>query len=111
MKNLYLLGLMGIGIVAQAQTSKYPSVKTDKAQPSVNMHHVDYTAPSPVINSNSKPSTPGYNKSAGWITVGETNFDRQTNSSVYRRVKAFPNGKVSVNWTTSSDGPDNNYLG
>lgn len=111
MKNLYLLGLMGIGIVAQAQTSKYPAVKTDKAQPSVNMRNVDYNAPSPVINSNTKPSTPGYYKSAGWITVGETNFDRQTNSSVYRRVKAFPNGKVSVNWATSSDGPENNYLG
>src|SRR6476660_971739 len=100
MKNLYLLGSMGIGIVAQAQTSKYPAVKTEKALPSVNMRHIDYEAPSPVINSNNKVSAPGYNKSAGWITVGQTNFDRQTNSSVYRRVKAHPGGKVSVNWTT-----------
>jgi hypothetical protein len=111
MKNLYLLGLMGIGIVAQAQTTRYPAVKADKAQPSVNMRHVDYAAPSPVVNSNNKPSTPGYNKSAGWITVGQTNFDRQTNSSVYRRIKAFTGGKVSVNWTTSSDGSLNNFLG
>jgi hypothetical protein len=111
MKNLYLLGLMGLGVVANAQTSKYPSVKTDKAQPSVNMRNVDYDVPSPVINSNKPSSTPGFSKSAGWITVGQTNFDRQTNASVYRRIKAFPGGKVSINWTTSSDGPQNNFLG
>lgn len=111
MKNLYLLGLMGIGIVANAQTPKYPSVKTDKAQPTVNMRNVDYDVPSPVVNKPKQVSTPGYNKNAGWVTVGETNFDRQTNSSVYRRIKVYPGGKVSINWTTSSDGPENNYVG
>jgi hypothetical protein len=111
MKNLYLLGLMGLGLAVNAQTSKYPSVKTDKALPSVNMNNVDYDIPSPVINTNKPASTPGFNKSAGWITVGQTNFDRQTNASVYRRIKAFPGGKVSINWTTSSDGPQNNFLG
>jgi hypothetical protein len=113
MKKLYLFGLMGLGIAVNAQTQKFPATKADKVSPAVNVNKTDYSAPSPVRVKSNTSSTPqsGFGKSASWTKVGSTNFDRQTNCSVYRRILAYPDGKVSVNWTTSTDGPENNFLG
>jgi len=110
MKNLYLIGLLSLGMSVHAQNQKFPAAKTN-ALPAANKK-TDYVAPSPV-KVNNKPATPqsGYGKTAAWVKVGTTNFDRQTNSSVYRRILSHANGKVSVIWTTSTDGPANSYLG
>lgn len=113
MKKLYLAGLLGLSIAASAQqATKVPSVKADKALPAISKK-TDYEMASPVRvkdNTNSRTQS-GYGKYATWTTVGSTFFDRQTNSSIYRRILAYPDGKVSVNWTTSSDNNINNFLG
>lgn len=111
MKKLYLIGLLGLGISVNAQTQKAPAANV-KPLPAAKVN-TDLEAPSPVKVNNNKPATAqsGYSKTARWVKVGTTNFDRQTNSSVYRRVIAYPNGEVSVNWTASPDGPANSYLG
>lgn len=114
MKKLYLAGLLSLGIAVNAQqASKAPTVKGDKALPAVNVKKTDYDVPSPVrVSDNTRtPRQNGYGKYARWTNVGSTFFDRQTNSSVYRRILAYPDGKVSVNWTTSSDNNVNNFLG
>lgn len=113
MKKLYLAGLLGLSIAASAQqATKTPSVKTDKALPSIS-NKTDYEMASPLrVKDNTNASRKsGYGKNATWSTVGSTFFDRQTNSSVYKRVLAYGDGKVSVLWTTSSDNNINNFLG
>jgi hypothetical protein len=111
MKKLYLIGLLGLGLSVQAQNQKFPAAKTT-ALPAANTKTTDFSAPS-LVKVNNKPATPqsGFGKNAAWVKVGTTNFDRQTNSSVYRRILAYANGKISVNWTASTDGPANSYLG
>ncbi|MES2778822.1 MAG: T9SS type A sorting domain-containing protein [Bacteroidota bacterium] len=114
MKKLYLAGLLSLGIAVNAQqASKTPVVKGDKALPAVNTQNKDYEMPSPVrVKDNTHTARQsGYGKVATWTPVGSTFFDRQTNSSVYRRILAYADGKVSVNWTTSSDNNLNNFLG
>jgi hypothetical protein len=111
MKKLYIIGLMGLGLVANAQKSETPAANNNTPLPAVTTKKVDYELPSPVRINNRTPRPAGYNKVATWNTVGQTRFDRQTNSSVYRRIQAYPNGKVSVVWTTSTDGSNNNFLG
>jgi hypothetical protein len=114
MKNLYLAGVLSLGIAANAQQAvKTPTVKNDKALPAVNLRNVDYEMPSPVRVKEGTPASrqSGYGKMANWAVVGSTFFDRQTNSSVYRRILAHTDGKVSVNWTTSIDNNVNNFLG
>ncbi len=112
MKKFYLIGLMGLGICAQAQTQ----VQTSKT--SINaIHHkkhgVDYEIPSPVRELNyPKQSKLGKAQVGGIINtrIGSTMFAQQTNGTIYRRTFAYPNGKVSATWTTSSDNGTNGYL-
>jgi hypothetical protein len=113
MKKLYFIGLMGLGLAVSAQTHKLPSTAAAKPMPAAKIT-ADHEAPSPVKSSNTNNRTTGqiaYGKTAQWVKVGSTRFDRQTNSSVYKRIKAYADGKVSVIWTTSPDGSDNNFLG
>jgi hypothetical protein len=41
--------------------------------------------------------------SYNFVKVGSTYYDLQTNASIGRRVLLYPDGKVSVVWTTSTD--------
>lgn len=112
MKKLYILGLMGLSVIANAQKpnlTKSAAVRIGEV--ANDSRQRDYEIPSPVRINNNKSIGNGYNKYATWTTVGQTQFDRQTNSSVYRRIKAFPSGEISVVWTASPDGPTNNFLG
>lgn len=112
MKKLYIIGLMSLGLVANAQQSKVATAISNKPLPAVDTKKPDYDLPSPVrVNNTPSTRTAGYHKAASWVKVGQTQFDRQTNSSVYRRIQLYPNGKKSVIWTTSSDASNNNYLG
>ncbi|AMS26286.1 hypothetical protein AEM51_03870 [Bacteroidetes bacterium UKL13-3] len=113
MKKLYLIGLLALNIAASAQqATKEPSAKLDKPLPYIS-NNTDYEMASPLrVNDNTYTSRQsGYGKYAKWEIVGSTFFDRQTNSSVYKRVLAYENGKVSVLWTTSSDNYINKFLG
>ncbi len=112
MNKLYILGFLGLGLVANAQTQTFPQVQGNKSLPKASTNNRDYDVASPVrVDNNHTSRAAGYNKAARWVTVGQTNFDRQTNSSIYNRIIAYPNGKVSVIWNTSVDGPENRYLG
>jgi len=111
MKKIYILGLLGLSLSLNAQNSKFPTKSSDQAFPSIKTSSIDYTAPSPVIDRPSSSRGSGFGKNALWTKVGTTFFDRQTNSSVYRRILAYPNGKISINWHTSNDGAGANFLG
>ena len=43
-----------------------------------------------------------------FIKVGATYYDLQTNASMGRRIHVYPDGRVSVVWTTSDDAAYNN---
>lgn len=107
MKKFYILGLMGLWLGASAQQATKRPISSNESMQAVHGMK-DYTPPSPVINQ-AKPSQ-SYGKYSKWQRVGQTMFDRPTNASVYRRINVFDNGKISVAWTTSADGPANGYL-
>lgn len=109
MKKIYLLGLLGIAVAANAQHARTPQGKA-KPVPAVKTVPSDVDVPSPVKERTGNSSTIGFNKVARWQVVGTTNFDRQTNSSVYRRIMVYPDSTVSVLWQTSSDGNGTGFL-
>jgi hypothetical protein len=113
MKKFYLLGLLAANIAANAQTSK--TTRLEDYGISTTKITTDYTPPSPVVNkqANRKIGTTGkgYGKNSSWVVIGQTEFDRPTNASLYRRIITYPNGKKSVIWTTSTDGTGSGYLG
>ncbi|MCU0441519.1 MAG: T9SS type A sorting domain-containing protein [Bacteroidia bacterium] len=109
MKKIYLLGLLGIAVAANAQHARTPQGKA-KPAPAVKTLASDVDVPSPVKEGTGSSSTVGFNKVARWQVVGTTNFDRQTNSSVYRRIMVYPDSTVSVLWQTSSDGNGTGFL-
>jgi hypothetical protein len=107
MKKLYFLGFLGLAVAANAQnTSQAITKKTATATVKKN---VDKVVTSPVQNPNpsqvSKPTS--YNKTArSWDTpIGTTKWANQTSGTPYRRVIAYPDGKVSATWTASNDDP------
>lgn len=113
MKKFYLLGMLAAGLAVNAQT---PSTGNLGNQSKITSKQTgDYTPASPVINpqANSRigQTGKGYGKNSHWVIVGQTEFDRPTNASVYRRLITYPDGKKSVIWTTSTDGPSTSYQG
>jgi hypothetical protein len=113
MKKIYLLGLLAASFAASAQAPKTTGQELmSKATSNI---HADYTAVSPVINKQTSKKIgttgKGFGKNSTWVVVGQTEFDRPTNASTYRRIIAYPDGKKSVIWTTSSDGSGTGYLG
>lgn len=112
MKKFYLLGLLAAGLAVNAQTQKQPQVSNQSVKATKTNH--DITPASPVVNpaAHSKIGTTGkgLGKNSHWAVVGQTEFDRPTNASNYRRIIAYPDGKVSVIWPASSDGADASYL-
>ncbi len=113
MKKFYLLGMLAAGLAVNAQT---PSTGNLGNQSKITTKQTgDYTPLSPVVNpqANSRigETGKGYGKNSKWVIVGQTEFDRPTNASVYRKIITYPDGKKSVIWTTSSDGPSTGYQG
>lgn len=111
MKKLYTLGLIGMTLTVAAQSNKVMVNTSNQALPAAKTTQTDYEVASPVRINNKPNTTKMFGKYAMATKVGESNWDRQTNSSVYRRILAHPEGKISVNWVTSTDGSANNYLG
>lgn len=106
MKKIYLLGLLAMGMQLQAQTQKPIDITKQSAETSNTKTLRDITPISPVVNPNNRQNTSSsLGKASRWVTVGQTMFDRPTNSSTYRRVISYPDGKKSVIWTTAQDGP------
>lgn len=102
---------MGAFTFADAQTTKplhtyMQTLPLQKVQ--------DYTPASPVIATNKKATTTPTNyfgkTTVPPVKVGQTENDRQANSSIYRRIITYPGNKISIAWMTSSDGPTNGYL-
>jgi hypothetical protein len=109
MKKIYLLGLLGMAVVANAQQARTPQAKS-KPMPAVKVLPSDIDVPSPVRAGSGNTTNSGFNKVSRWQVVGTTNFDRQTNSSVYRRIMAYPDSTISILWQTSSDGNGTGFL-
>lgn len=111
MKKFYLLGLLAAGLAVNAQTQKQPAASNQAATTTKTNH--DITPVSPVVNpaARTKVGTTGkgLGKNSHWVVVGQTEFDRPTNASNYRRIIAYPDGKITVIWPTSTDGPDASY--
>lgn len=113
MKKFYLLGLLAANIAANAQAPQTGDLG-NQAKTTIKQT-VDVTPASPVINRQANNRVgltgKGYGKNSSWVVIGQTEFDRPTNASVYRRIITYPNGKKSVIWTTSTDGTGAGYLG
>lgn len=111
MKKFYLLGLLAAGLAVNAQTQKQAAVSNQGLKATKTNH--DITPASPVVNTAGKSkigtSGKGLGKNSHWTVVGQTEFDRPSNASNYRRVIAYPDGKVTVIWPASSDGADASY--
>jgi hypothetical protein len=107
MKKIYLLGLLAASFAVNAQAPQTGDMGNQAKKTSKQIG--DYTPASPVVNRQANNSIgltgKGYGKNSTWVVVGQTEFDRQTNASTYRRIITYPNGKISVIWTTSTDGP------
>ncbi|MES2691150.1 MAG: T9SS type A sorting domain-containing protein [Bacteroidota bacterium] len=112
MKKFYLLGLLAAGLAVNAQTQKQPAVSNQGVKATKTNH--DITPASPVVNpaAGTKVGSTGkgLGKNSHWTVVGQTEFDRPTNASSYRRIIAYPDGKITVIWPASSDGPTTSYL-
>ncbi len=113
MKKFYLLGLLAASVAASAQAPK--TTGQEHLSKTTNNQQTDYTPISPVVNKQANrkigDTGKGFGKNSTWVVVGQTEFDRPTNASVYRRIITYPDGKKSVIWTTSSDGSGTGYLG
>lgn len=109
MKKIYLLSLLAASISAVAQVpqkkgTNLPSQQfTIKKQPTVDV-------PSSVVLNRGGSVA----KKADIYTknniVGKTYIINQTNASPYRRILAYPDGKVSMTWTASIDNSSNGFL-
>lgn len=110
MKKIYLLGLLAAGLSAAAQVP----------QKGLNLPHHNVTVQknatrdlnqSVVVNNNAGRATT-LNKKAYTLNtrVGTTYIINQTNFSPYRRLLAYPDGKVSLTWTASIDNSGNGFL-
>lgn len=114
MKKFYLIGMMGLSVIALAQT---PTQKSASGKASLqSLRAVDREMPSPVVQSTysqSKVKHQQFGKTAGGtvnMKIGSTMFVNQTGNAVYRRVNAYADGKVTATWTTSSDNGTNGFL-
>jgi hypothetical protein len=110
MKKIYLLGLMAISVLANAQTGSQPAQKQTAAKtPNRDVNT------SVVVNKSTtkKPAQQLAKKGSTFTTttkVGTTFIVNQTNGAPYRRVMAYPDGKISLTWTASIDNGSNGYL-
>lgn len=107
MRKIYLLGLLAASLAANAQVpqrgTSLPHTKhTVKKEATLDLNS------SVVVN---KP-TGTLNKKAYTLNtvVGKTHIINQTNLAPYRRIIAYPDGKISLTWTASSDNSTNGYL-
>jgi hypothetical protein len=112
MKKIYLLGLLAASFAANAQAPKTNG--QENLSRTTSNQTADHTPVSPVVNkqTSKKIGTTGngFGKNSTWVVVGQTEFDRPTNASNYRRVITYPDGKKSVIWMTSTDGAGTGYL-
>ena len=107
MRKIYLLGLLAASLAANAQVP----------QRGTSLPHTNHTVKKDAtldLNSSvvvNKP-TGTLNKKAYTLNtvVGKTHIINQTNLSPYRRIIAYPDGKISLTWTASSDNSTNGYL-
>lgn len=113
MKKFYLLGLLAASFAVNAQAPK--TTGQEHLSKTTSNNTADQTPVSPVVNKQTNrkigDTGKGFGKNSTWVVVGQTEFDRPTNASNYRRIITYPNGKKSVIWTTSSDGSGSGYLG
>ncbi|MFN3444950.1 MAG: hypothetical protein ACK44D_04350, partial [Bacteroidia bacterium] len=88
MKKFYLLGLLAANIAANAQAPQTGDLG-NQAKTTIKQT-VDVTPASPVINRQANNRVgltgKGYGKNSSWVVIGQTEFDRPTNASVYRRI-------------------------
>lgn len=112
MKKIYLsiLSALTLNAFAQTQQTAPTGSATFKAQSSV-----DHTTPSsPIRSVTTHPRHSGnyFGKADGAtdVKVGTTKAINQTNGATYRRIHVLPGNKISVTWTTSTDGPSTNNM-
>lgn len=112
MKKIYLLGLLAAGLSAVAQVPQNRGANlparaiTVKKQPTQDV-------PASVVVNNNKPSASKAKKADIYTKndiVGKTFIVNQTNLSPYRRILAYPDGKISLTWTASTDNASNGFL-
>lgn len=109
MKKIYLLGLMAVSVLANAQTSPQLNGKQSATRQPVK----DANTSVVVNKQTAKPATRLAKTNNGFSTatkVGTTHIVNQTNASPYRRVIAYPNGRISLTWTASIDNGQNGFL-
>lgn len=112
MKKLYLLSLLAAGLSAIAQVpqqraaNKPAQAFTIKKQPTL-----DVPMSVVVNNKGAAPMTKKSDIFSKNDVVGKTYIINQTNLSPYRRVIAYPDGKISLTWTASTDNSTNGFLG
>jgi hypothetical protein len=110
MKKIYTTMLSALTLSVFAQTRQTmptgtASFKKPTAESSTPASVTPVTTPS-------HPLGDYYGKADGArnFRIGTTKAINQSNGSVYRRVHVLPGNKISVTWTTSTDGPATNNL-
>lgn len=112
MKKLFtIIALAGVTFSASSQ-----NMQTAKA--TVKMPVSESYSLSPVISPSNRTHTSAPNSYKGGIysgrtintVIGHTYFSNQTNGSIYRRIQAFKDGKISATWTFAYSGPADSYL-
>lgn len=105
MRKIYFLGLLAASLAANAQVPQLGTtlpydIHTAKIKATIDVN------PSVVVNKLSS----AMNKTTLNGLVGNTYIINQTNASSYRRIIAYPDGKISLTWTASSDNSTNGFL-
>ncbi len=107
MRKIYLLGLLAASLAANAQVpqrgTSLPHTKhVVKKDATLDLNS------SVVVN---KPTSTLTKKATTLNTpVGKTYIINQTNLAPYRRIIAYPDGKISLTWTASVDNSTNGFL-
>ncbi len=95
MKKLFTLFAI-LPMIAWGQTQIMPASKFIKMTPKTDAVFLN---PSPKSTTSNKTSA----SALGSVTIGQTEYDLQSNAAVARRIIMHPGNKLSIVWTTASD--------
>ncbi|MCU0421750.1 MAG: T9SS type A sorting domain-containing protein [Bacteroidia bacterium] len=112
MKKIYFLSLIAASFAVNAQVPQTPAAPGATSQ-GTTKNEVLTDQNQTVVGNKVKVVTPPLNKKAGRAIndqVGTTFVINQTNGAPYRRIIYYPDGKISLTWTASTDNGVNGFL-
>lgn len=109
MKKILLLSLMGgfvLSASAQNNTGGTTIINGNKKEAYTKKFRIDskVDGQSSAVGQQANTGAPRASAALLGVKVGETAYDLQTNSAMPRRIINHGNGKISLTWTTSTDG-------